>query len=104
MQFTQLLVHLTIAYHRSMVPRLERAEKAAGVFYRWQNDFTGIQFVRIGAGLAYIIDIKHVLNFSYFLGITNTGPRWTYQGIPFIQLVININKEYKYLPAKYINF
>lgn len=77
---------------------------AAGVFYRWQNDFTGIQFVRIGAGLAYIIDIKHVLNFSYFLGITNTGPRWTYQGIPFIQLVININKEYKYLPAKYINF
>jgi hypothetical protein len=77
---------------------------AAGVFYRWQNDFTGIQFIRVGGGLAWIIDVKHALNFSYFVGMTNTGSNWVFQGIPFLQLVININKDYKYLPAKYYNF
>jgi hypothetical protein len=77
---------------------------AAGVFYRWSEGFTGLQFIRLGAGLAYIIDIKHSLNFSYFLGITDTGTGWTYQGIPFVQLIININRDYKYVPAKYINF
>lgn len=77
---------------------------AAGLFYQWQDDFSGIQFFRFGAGLAWIMDVKHALNFSYFVGMTNTGENWIFQGIPFIQLVININKEYKYLPAKYYNF
>ena len=77
---------------------------AAGVFYRWSEEFTGFQFFRIGGGLSYIIDVKHSLNFSYFLGITDTGTDWTFQGIPFIQLVININRDFKYVPAKYINF
>ena len=39
-----------------------------GLFYRWQNDFTGIQFIRVGGGLSYLIDVKHALNFSYFVG------------------------------------
>lgn len=77
---------------------------AAGIFQRWQNDFTGIQFIRVGGGLAWILDVKHSINFSYFIGMTNTGENWVYQGIPFIQLVININKDYKYVPASYINF
>lgn len=77
---------------------------AAGIFYRWSEGFTGLQFIRLGAGLAYILDVKHSLNFSYFLGITDTGTNWTFQGIPFVQLIININRDYKYLPAKYINF
>ena len=77
---------------------------AAGVFYRWQNDFTGIQFIRLGLGLAYIINVQHSLNFSYFVGFTDTGETWTSQGIPLFQLIININKDYKYVPAKYINF
>jgi hypothetical protein len=77
---------------------------AAGVFYRWSEGYTGVQFFRLGAGLAYILDVKHSLNFSYFIGITDTGTNWTYQGIPFIQLIININRDYKYVPAKYVNF
>jgi hypothetical protein len=77
---------------------------AAGAFYRWSEAFTGLQFFRLGGGLSYILNVQHSLNFSYFLGITNTGSGWTYQGIPFIQLVININRDYKYVPAKYINF
>jgi len=77
---------------------------AAGTFYRWSEEFTGLQFFRLGGGLAYIIDVKHSLNFSYFLGITKAGTQWTYQGIPFVQLIININRDYKYVPAKYVNF
>ena len=77
---------------------------AAGVFYRWQNDFTGLQFIRVGVGLAYIINVQHSLNFSYFVGFTDTGETWVSQGIPLIQLIININKDYKYVPAKYISF
>lgn len=77
---------------------------AAGIFYRWSEDFNGIQFFRFGGGLSYIMDVKHSLNFSYYLGITDSGETWTYQGIPFVQLIININKDFKYVPAKYINF
>lgn len=77
---------------------------AAGLFYRWSDEFTGLQFLRYGFGLAWVIDVKHVLNFSYFIGSTNNGDNWTHQGIPFLQLVININKEFKYVPAKYYNF
>ena len=77
---------------------------AVGVFYRWSENFTGIQFYRVGAGLTYVIDKKHTLNFSYFVGIGNEGDIWTYQGIPFIQLVINLGTDYQHLPAKFINF
>jgi hypothetical protein len=77
---------------------------AAGLFYRWSEDFTGIQFYRVGLGLSYIIDVKHSLNFSYFVGFTDTGTEWTMQGIPLIQLIINLDTEYRYIPAKFINF
>ena len=36
----------------------------AGGFYRWKDDFNGIQFFRFGPGLAYVIDVKHVINFN----------------------------------------
>ena len=85
--------------NEKLIPNL-----AAGLFYRWQDDFTGLQFIRVGGGLTYVIDVKHTLNFSYFVGITDTGEEWVYQGIPFLQLVININRDFRYLPAKYINF
>lgn len=77
---------------------------AAGVFYRWSEIFTGLQFIRVGGGLSYLIDKKHSLNFTYFLGMTNDGEIWRYQGIPFIQLVINLGTDFQHLPAKFINF
>jgi len=76
----------------------------AGLFYRWSESFTGIQLVRIGGGIGYMIDVKHSINFNYFVGMTNTGSYWIFQGIPLIQLIININRDYKYVPAKYVNF
>ena len=82
------------------------ANFGAGVLYRWrkEDDFSGIQFFRTGPGIIYNISEKHRLNFSYFVSGTNTGTNWTWTGITFIQLIININKGYKYLPAKYVNF
>lgn len=80
------------------------ATSIAGIFYRWSNEFTGLQFARAGLGLSYIFDVAHSLNFSYFVGATDTGNEWTFQGIPTVQFIININKEYKYLPAKYFDF
>jgi hypothetical protein len=77
---------------------------AAGIFYRWSDGFNGLQFIRLGAGVSYIVSERHTLNLSYFLGITNDGMNWTYQGIPFIQLVFNLGGEFEHLPAKYINF
>jgi len=76
----------------------------AGGFYRWRDDFRGFQYFRFGPGLAYVIDVKHVLNFNYLFAASNTGENWTWAGIMFFQLVININKDYKYVPAKYFNF
>ena len=77
---------------------------AIGAFYKWSDKFTGFQYFRFGPGLAYVIDVKHVLNFNYLLSSSNTGQNWTWAGIIFFQLVININKDYKYVPAKYFNF
>ena len=77
---------------------------AAGVFYRWSENFTGLQFIRAGGGLTFVIDKKHTLNFTYFLGMTYDGDIWRYQGIPLIQLVINLGTDFQHLPAKFINF
>jgi hypothetical protein len=76
----------------------------AGGFYRWRDDFTGFQYFRFGPGLAYVIDVIHGLNFNYLISAANNKENWNWAGIAFIQLVININREYKYVPAKYFNF
>jgi len=79
---------------------------AIGTLYRWrkEDNFSGIQFFRNGPGIDYKFSEKHHLSFSYFINGTNTGEHWTWAGVPFIQLIININKDYKYVPAKYFNF
>jgi len=77
---------------------------AVGIFYRWKDNFNGVQFVRFGPGLAYLINVQHSLNFNYLISVKNYGNTWGWAGIPVIQLVININKDYKYVPAKYFNF
>ena len=75
-----------------------------GAFYRWRNDFSGFEFVRFGPGLGYVIDAQHTINFNYLISAKNFSSYWGWAGIPVIQLVININKNYKYFPAKYLSF
>ncbi len=77
-----------------------------GAFYRWSNDFTGLQFIRTGIGLSYVFDKMHSISFIDAIGFENRGPEIgiTYAHFPMVQLIIRVNKNYKYLPAKYINF
>jgi hypothetical protein len=76
----------------------------AGFIYRWWHDWNGFQYVRVGPGLSYVFDNQHILNFSYFVGVENCFGNWQWAGIPVIQLVINITKSYKFIPAYYFDF
>lgn len=75
-----------------------------GVFYSWKDNFTGLEYIRGGVGAAYIFNMQHALNLIYFVGAANLENFWGYQGNLLLQLVINIDKDYKYVPAKYISF
>lgn len=79
----------------------------AGGLYEWGQQFTGIWGLRVGPSLSYVFNEQHLLSFGYLYGLVNTKEtptRWTNAGIPTVTLVINIRKDFKYLPAKYINF
>jgi len=75
----------------------------AGAFYRWRNGFNGFEFIRFGPGISIIFDKKNTLNLNYLVGVKNFGEYWQWSGIPVIQLSLNINKDYKYVPAKYFS-
>jgi len=75
-----------------------------GIFYSWKEHFTGLEYIRGGAGAAYLFNKQHALNILYFMGVANLGDSWVTQGNLVLQLVINITREYKYVPAKYISF
>ena len=92
-------IFLNYLIHDKYIPNF-----VAGVFYRWKDDFTGMQYIRFGPGLAFVFDVKHILNFNYMISVKNYGQEWGWAGIPVVQLIININKEYKYMPAKYFSF
>jgi hypothetical protein len=76
-----------------------------GPFYRWSEEFTGIEFVRGGPVFTYIFNTQHTLAFAPLFGAGNIKPDgWAYSFTPMVSLIIRINKDYKYVPAKYINF
>lgn len=76
-----------------------------GPFYRWGEKFTGIEFVRGGPVFTYIFDTVHTVSFAPLFGAGNLGADgWAWSFTPMVQLIIRVNKDYKYLPAKYINF
>jgi len=83
------------------------ATLVAGFIYRWwPGEWDGFQYIRTGPGISYIFDEKHILNFSYFVGVENKRDYWLWAGIPMVQLVINVAKkeEYTSAPAYYFDF
>jgi len=116
-----------IKYQADFLPKAERVDHAvravtfvnyltenkkwvlfgiAGFFYQNKPklDFSEISFIRYGAGVAYIFDVKHSINLFYFNGIERSADPTLYVGVIATTLIININKEYKYVPAKFYNF
>ncbi|QTN38104.1 DUF2490 domain-containing protein [Cryomorphaceae bacterium] len=93
-----------VAFYNHKINESLIPNAAAGIFYRWSEDYTGIQFARAGVGLTYIVDAKHTLNFTYFVGATYNGELTSYQGMPFLQAIFNLGTNFQHIPAKYINF
>ena len=91
-------------YH--VVPNKVITTLVAGFIYRCWPSWNGFQYIRVGPGVSYVFDEKHILNFSYFVGVENNTKDWLWAGIPMIQLVINISSKdkYKYTPAYYFDF
>lgn len=76
-----------------------------GGLFEFGDNFNGFLGLRSGASMAYIFDQAHSLNLGYFYGALNNGDdSYSNIGIISVQLIINIRKDYKYTPAKYINF
>lgn len=96
--FRYILFHTIVLNEQFIIP------SAAGLFYRWSDNFTGVQFGRAMTGIGYSFDKAHLLSLNYFVGFENQGDYQTFIGGPIIQLVIRFDDEYKYVPAKYISF
>ena len=65
-----------------------------------------ICFCLLGLNVAHIINKQHALNITgaYLVQENfNTGDYLKGFGLMF-RLIININKDYEYVPARYINF
>jgi hypothetical protein len=77
-----------------------------GFYYKFTNERSDIEVVMGGLNAAYVMDKKHTLNLSYVYGqqLQFATDEYIHFGIIMARLIININKEYDYLPAKYINF
>jgi hypothetical protein len=75
-----------------------------GYFYTWKENFSAIEYIRFGGGVTFTFDQVHAMTIIYYAGLQNTGERWLATGSLFLQLTINLKSEWKYVPAKYINF
>jgi len=76
----------------------------AGGLFEFGKDFNGFLGLRSGVNAAYVFNKAHSVNLGYYYGLINdkTG-HYNHVGILSIQLIINIRKDYKYLPARYFN-
>lgn len=75
----------------------------AGALFEFGEDWSGFLGMRTGVSAAYIINHAHSVNIGYFYGLINDKTNnYNNIGIINLQLIINISRDYKYLPAKYI--
>jgi hypothetical protein len=74
--------------------------------YQWGKDYDNrLTFIRFGPTYALIFDKVHTLSIVPAFGVENLGAgQWVGSFTPIVQLIIRVNKNYKYKPARYINF
>lgn len=97
-------VRYILFYNRVLIDKKLGLTSGTGAFYRFSENFNGVQFVRAFLGLAYEFNDVHILSFNYFLGAENRATHWEYIGGPFVTFIIRLDNDSKYVPAKYINF
>jgi len=93
-----------VAFYNVVMNEKLLLQVAGGGLYRWSEAHTGFQFFRALVGGSYSFTKKTRFNFSYFVGYENRISRWSFIGGPVLQFVINMDKDSKYIPAKYFNF
>lgn len=77
----------------------------AGGLFEMGPDWSGFLGFRGGLSGAYIFDKVHSVNIGYFYGAVNQkNNNYSNIGIFNVQLIINMNRNYKYIPAKYFSF
>lgn len=76
-----------------------------GGLFELGEDWDGFLGYRVGLSGAYVFDEVHSVNLGYFYGMINDKTNnYSNIGIFSIQLIINMNRNYKYIPAKYFSF
>lgn len=82
------------------------ASVVVGSYFKFTDEKSGLELLMAGANAAYVINKQHTLNLTYVYGAQKQFPTDEYLqfGILMCRLIINIQKDYEYLPAKYINF
>ena len=92
-----------IFYNKVMSDKLVLTALAGGIF-EFGKDFNGFLGLRTGLSAAYVFNKAHSANIGYFYGLLNDRlNNYTNIGIISFQLIINISREYKYVPAKYFS-
>jgi hypothetical protein len=77
-----------------------------GLYYKFTEQRNDVELLMGGVNVAYIVNKQHTLNLTYLVGSQqqfDTSEQKNF-GILMARLIININKDYAYQPAKYINF
>lgn len=75
-----------------------------GGLFEFGKDFNGFLGLRTGVSAAYVFNKAHSINVGYFYGLVNDKTNhFNHIGVISFQLVINISRDYKYLPAKYFS-
>ncbi|WP_152286688.1 DUF2490 domain-containing protein [Flavicella marina] len=77
-----------------------------GSYYKFTPEKNGLEVLMAGVNAAYIVNKQHTVNLGYLYAtqlnfVTNQRSNF---GIIVARLIINIKKDYDYLPAKYFNF
>lgn len=77
-----------------------------GAYYKFTEQRSDIELVMGGINAAYVMNKQHTLNLTYVYGrqLQFATDEYLNFGILMARLIINFNKDYDYLPAKYINF
>jgi hypothetical protein len=79
----------------------------AGLFYRISDTFTNLKFIRTYVGGQINFGGSHAISISYMLNLTNYDPNgfaWGYSGGPMIIYTYRFHDDFKYIPARYVNF
>ncbi len=79
---------------------------AAALFQWGDGEDITLRFIRAGGSFGIVFDEVHTLNITPAFGAEylNKDDGWVYSFTPIIQLILRVNKDYKYIPARYINF